>query len=180
MGDITSFNLTDRFTDRLCVGGTDDIQTTSPMKYLIGTNGDTIRIVNKRTPASDGPGLQGEICYDDSSVYLCTSTNTWIGLPFLGQITLESLSDPGVPGQITWDDYFLYICVATDTWQKIPFLLTNIENSQFPGEKGAMGITDLGDDTYLLVCYSTGVDDGPDNDRWGKILIDKSECLPGD
>ena len=39
MGDITSFNLTDRFTDRLCVDGNEDIQTTSPMKYLIGTNG---------------------------------------------------------------------------------------------------------------------------------------------
>lgn len=40
--------------------------------------GNTIRVVNSRTPASaTAAGTTGEICWDASYIYVCTATNTW-------------------------------------------------------------------------------------------------------
>jgi len=38
---------------------------------------DTIRLDTSRSPASNGTGYVGEICWDASYVYICTATNTW-------------------------------------------------------------------------------------------------------
>lgn len=41
-------------------------------------DGDTLRITNRRTPASStDSGYQGEICYDSNYIYVCINSNTW-------------------------------------------------------------------------------------------------------
>lgn len=41
-------------------------------------NGSTLRIINQRTPASaTAPGLSGEMCYDNSYIYVCIANDTW-------------------------------------------------------------------------------------------------------
>ena len=45
---------------------------------VVDINGDTLRIRNQRTIAnSSDSGQQGEICYDNSYLYICISSNTW-------------------------------------------------------------------------------------------------------
>jgi hypothetical protein len=40
--------------------------------------GDRVRIVNAKTPASSTDmGTAGDICWDTSYLYVCTATNTW-------------------------------------------------------------------------------------------------------
>jgi hypothetical protein len=42
------------------------------------TDGDTIRVINSRTPSSSSSlGYQGEICWDSNYIYVCISNNTW-------------------------------------------------------------------------------------------------------
>ena len=41
-------------------------------------DGDTVRIVNDRTPATSGAaGNEGDICWDANYIYVCTAANTW-------------------------------------------------------------------------------------------------------
>jgi hypothetical protein len=44
---------------------------------LITTAADSIRIMASQSPASNGTGVQGEIAWDASYIYVCTATNTW-------------------------------------------------------------------------------------------------------
>jgi hypothetical protein len=53
--------------------------------YLAGTAtsilsvaGDTVRIVNDKTPANAGAaGTEGDICWDANYIYVCVAANTW-------------------------------------------------------------------------------------------------------
>lgn len=55
---------------------------TSTQQNYIVLAGDTIRITEKRTISSSvSNGYQGELCYDDNYIYVCTATNTWKRLP---------------------------------------------------------------------------------------------------
>lgn len=44
--------------------------------YII-IDGDTFRLVSQRSPLSNGDGNVGEICVDDTYIYVCTSADTW-------------------------------------------------------------------------------------------------------
>ena len=61
-------------------GGDVGIATTSPaISSGVGLHigGSTIRVDTSRSPASNGTGNVGEICWDASYLYVCTATNTW-------------------------------------------------------------------------------------------------------
>ena len=61
-------------------GGNVGIATTSPaISSGVGLHigGSTIRVDTSRSPASNGTGNVGEICWDASYLYVCTATNTW-------------------------------------------------------------------------------------------------------
>lgn len=55
--------------------------SSSNSSWGITTKGDTLRIVNKRNPNSNGAGEVGEICFGTSGgvsyLYYCVATNTW-------------------------------------------------------------------------------------------------------
>jgi hypothetical protein len=44
---------------------------------IFDVNGDSVRVRTSQTPASNGAGVQGEIAWDASYVYVCTATDTW-------------------------------------------------------------------------------------------------------
>ncbi len=44
---------------------------------MVVVAGDSLRIVTSQSPASNGTGVQGEIAWDASYLYVCTSTNVW-------------------------------------------------------------------------------------------------------
>jgi hypothetical protein len=44
---------------------------------LLDVNGDSVRIRTSQSPSSGGTGIQGEIAWDASYIYVCTATNTW-------------------------------------------------------------------------------------------------------
>ena len=52
------------------------VNTTSPSCFF-DVNADSIRIRTAQSPASNGTGIQGEIAWDASYIYVCTATNTW-------------------------------------------------------------------------------------------------------
>ena len=57
-------------------GGTIAINIDNAQKPTFYTN--TINIAGFTTPASDtAPGTLGDICYDNSYIYVCVGTNTW-------------------------------------------------------------------------------------------------------
>ena len=39
--------------------------------------GDSFRLDEQRSPASNATGKQGEVCFDANYVYYCVATNTW-------------------------------------------------------------------------------------------------------
>jgi hypothetical protein len=51
--------------------------TSSSYGWYVTTLGDTIKIAKPRTPGSSDTGLQGEICWDASYIYVCVADNTW-------------------------------------------------------------------------------------------------------
>lgn len=53
------------------------VQTSSEGSYLILTMGDTIRIAQKRTIADGEKGFAGEICWDESFLYICIADDKW-------------------------------------------------------------------------------------------------------
>jgi hypothetical protein len=54
------------------------INTNAPGTYL-DINADKIRIRTAKTPASaSATGNTGDICWDASYIYVCTSSNTWV------------------------------------------------------------------------------------------------------
>lgn len=58
-------------------GGDTGIKTNGPTAAL-DINADTLRLRTARTPASAAAaGNAGDICWDASYLYICTSTNTW-------------------------------------------------------------------------------------------------------
>jgi hypothetical protein len=66
-------------TERVRVGSSGNlgIGTSSPTT-LLDVNSDTVRVRTARTPASaTATGAAGEICWDASYIYVCTSTDTW-------------------------------------------------------------------------------------------------------
>jgi hypothetical protein len=45
---------------------------------VLRVDGDTVRIVNDRTPATAGAaGNEGDICWDANYIYVCVAANTW-------------------------------------------------------------------------------------------------------
>ncbi len=60
---------------------TDDIAplaSSTAERNTLGIDGDTIRLIKPRTPASaSDTGYVGEACWDSSYVYICIATNTW-------------------------------------------------------------------------------------------------------
>jgi hypothetical protein len=59
------------------LNGNIGIGTPTPT-HTLDVNSNTIRVRNKRTIASaTATGVQGEICYDDNYIYVCTADNTW-------------------------------------------------------------------------------------------------------
>ncbi len=57
-------------------GGDVGIGTTNPSAKL-HVVGDSILIATSQSPTSSGTGVQGEISWDASYLYICTATNTW-------------------------------------------------------------------------------------------------------
>ena len=54
------------------------VATTSSGSNLFGLDGDTIRIDTSRTITnSTDAGYVGEICWDNTYIYVCVATNTW-------------------------------------------------------------------------------------------------------
>lgn len=50
----------------------------SSLESNLSLEGDTIRFGAPRTPASAAAaGTAGEICYDNTYLYVCVDTNTW-------------------------------------------------------------------------------------------------------
>lgn len=58
-------------------GGYTTIGGSSAGTTTLDIQSDLIRIRTAKSPTSSGSGNQGEICWDDSCIYVCTATNTW-------------------------------------------------------------------------------------------------------
>lgn len=77
---VVGYNITGDGSNTTVIGNTSVTQT-----KLNGTatsvaimQGDRVRIVNAKTPASStDTGTAGDICWDTSYLYVCTATNTW-------------------------------------------------------------------------------------------------------
>jgi hypothetical protein len=62
-----------------CTSNPFPIPTSSSSNLYFAEDGDTIRIVTPRTPASaTATGLIGEICWDGGYIYVCINANTWV------------------------------------------------------------------------------------------------------
>jgi len=51
--------------------------TSSTKDTFISLGGDTLRIINQRTPTSSSTGYIGEICLDSNYLYYCYAINQW-------------------------------------------------------------------------------------------------------
>jgi hypothetical protein len=61
----------------ISIAGNLGIGTSSP-STLLDLNNDKFRVRNSKTPSSPTDiGNQGDICWDSSYIYVCTSTNSW-------------------------------------------------------------------------------------------------------
>jgi hypothetical protein len=61
----------------ISIAGNLGIGTSSP-STLLDLNNDKFRVRNSKTPSSTTDiGNQGDICWDSSYIYVCTSTNSW-------------------------------------------------------------------------------------------------------
>jgi len=71
------------FDQTVFIGDNDTTYTTTSNDYHSLTIwGDTLQIVGKRTPtSSSAEGHQGEICIDNSHIYVCISADTWVRAP---------------------------------------------------------------------------------------------------
>ena len=61
----------------------DEMDTSSADDHVIVIDGDTLRIVISKTPASStASGYTGEFVWDSNYLYVCVATDTWkrIGL----------------------------------------------------------------------------------------------------
>jgi len=62
--------------------GDDASYTTHGTGFPFIVEGDTIRITTKKTiEAENTAGNQGEICFNDSRIFVCTAANTWKFVP---------------------------------------------------------------------------------------------------
>jgi len=52
-------------------------ETSSNANYFLSIGGDSIRLVNQRTPTINSPGFIGEFCFDNNFLYYCYATNQW-------------------------------------------------------------------------------------------------------
>ncbi len=52
-------------------------ETSSNYNYFLSVGGDSIRLVNQRTPTSNSPGFIGEFCFDNNFLYYCYAANQW-------------------------------------------------------------------------------------------------------
>ncbi len=52
-------------------------ETSSNYNYFLSIGGDTIRMLNQRTPTSNSDGFVGEICFDSNYMYYCYAVNQW-------------------------------------------------------------------------------------------------------
>ncbi len=52
-------------------------ETSSNTNYFLSIGGDTIRIINQRTPTSSSTGFIGEFCADSNYLYYCYEINQW-------------------------------------------------------------------------------------------------------
>ncbi len=53
------------------------IGTTSTATVALDVNADSIRIRTSQSPTGSGTGIQGEIAWDGSALYVCIATNSW-------------------------------------------------------------------------------------------------------
>jgi len=66
------------FDQSIFIGTDDSLVSTSSDYHYLSISGDTLLIATNRTPSSSSDtGNQGEICWDSSYIYVCTSANTW-------------------------------------------------------------------------------------------------------
>ncbi len=52
-------------------------ETSSDSNYFLSVGGDTMRVLNQRTPTSNSDGFVGEICFDGNYMYYCYAANQW-------------------------------------------------------------------------------------------------------
>ncbi len=52
-------------------------ETSSNSNYFLSVGGDTMRVLNQRTPTSNSDGFVGEICFDSNYMYYCYAANQW-------------------------------------------------------------------------------------------------------
>ena len=74
----TTPNASTTLAERMRIDNTGNvgIGTTNPSAKL-HIVGDSILIATSQSPTSSGTGVQGEISWDASYLYICTATNTW-------------------------------------------------------------------------------------------------------
>ncbi len=52
--------------------------TTSSSNWIVGTKGDTIRIMSDRTPSGpNATGYKGAICWSETHLYVCVANGSW-------------------------------------------------------------------------------------------------------
>jgi len=78
---FTSFNVGSSERLRITSSGNIGIGTSVPTT-LLDINNDKFRLRNNKTPSSaTDTGNTGDICWDSSYIYVCTSTNSWTRTP---------------------------------------------------------------------------------------------------
>lgn len=80
--DLISFYSGANVVMVMNAGGSLSLGTNESPTTRLDINGDSFRVRNSKTPATaTSTGVQGEICWNSTYMYVCVATNTWRRIP---------------------------------------------------------------------------------------------------